>query len=83
MVSDEVQGVGKMLPYGHTADALTSGNLLVAVPVGETEMEDALLLSRQVVGNEFVDVCQPLVVCFGIIGKFSVVAVLKGARHMA
>ena len=72
-----------MFPYGYTADTLGSCNLLVTVPVGETEAEDALLLSRQVVGNKFVDVRQPLVVSLGVIGKFSVVAVLKGVRYVA
>ena len=72
-----------MFPYGHPADVLAGSNLLVAVSVGETEAENALFLNRQVVGNKFVNVRQPFVVCLGVISKFCVVAALKGIRYVA
>ena len=64
MVTDEVQGVGKMLPDSHTANAFRGGNLVVAASVGKAKSEDALLLWRKVSGDKLVDVRQPFVTPF-------------------
>ena len=45
-----------MLPYRHAADTLSRSNLIVAVPSGKTEVEDALLLFRQVTDHELYDI---------------------------
>lgn len=36
--------MGKVLPYGHTADAELSGNIVIALSFQKTHVEDILLL---------------------------------------
>ena len=55
-----------MFPYGNPADALGDSNLLVAAPAAEAEVEDTLLLRRQMTGNELVNVCQSFVLAVAI-----------------
>ena len=50
-----------MFPHGYPADALMGSNLLIAVTVVKAEAKDALLLSGQVAGYEFIDVRQSIV----------------------
>ena len=56
-----------MLPYGHAADALLLGYLVVAVPFGKTEAEDALLLLREVADHELDDVGEAVVIALRLI----------------
>ena len=50
-----------MLPYRHLADTLGQGYLLVSVPFGKTQAEDALFLERQARHHKLHNVRQPLV----------------------
>ena len=50
-----------MFPYSHATDALGSSDILVAIALGETEVEDALLLFRQMTDDELNDVCYALI----------------------
>ena len=71
-----------MFPYGYTTDALFSGNLFIAKSVGETETEDALLLCRQMAGDELVDVCESFVFLFEIVRRLSTVTFSNWNRCM-
>ena len=50
-----------MFPYGHAADTFARSYFLIAIPFGETEAEDALLLFRQMTDDKLDDIGHALV----------------------
>ncbi len=44
--------MGKVLPYGHTADAELSGNIVIALSFQKTQVEDNLLMPGEATMGE-------------------------------
>ena len=61
MFLDGHDDVREVLPHGNLADALSRGNLLVAVTFVETHAEDASVLLRKPARHELHDVVHPFI----------------------